>query len=545
MRRLFVLSACTSLILCAGLALLWPSVLWLLLLIVPLILLGVFDMLQTRHTIWRNFPLIGHGRWVMELLRDPLHQYFVESDTDGAPISRMYRSVVYQRSKRELDTLPFGTELDVYRIGYEWMDPSLSALQAKDLDPDPRVVIGGRDCRRPYRASLLNISAMSFGALSKNAILALNGGAKIGGFFHNTGEGSVSSYHLEKEGELCWQVGTGYFGCRDKSGGFSDARFKETAIKTAVKMIEIKLSQGAKPGHGGILPADKNSLEIAQIRGVKPHTQVDSPPTHTAFSSPIEMMQFVQRLRELSGGKPVGFKLCLGRQSEFVAICKAIIETGIRPDFITVDGGEGGTGAAPLEYSNSVGMPLKEALAFVVDCLTGFDLKKEIRVIASGKIFTGFHILKNLALGADLCNMARGMMLALGCIQARQCNSNTCPAGVATQDPSLVKGLVVADKEQRVANFHQETLQSVLELLAAAGLSSPQRLNRSHIHRRISATEIRRYDEIFPYISRGSLLKAPYPKVFAHAMMEARAGRFGSASCVATVGGALQEVACP
>ena len=545
MRKQFILYATASLLFVGVISRFWLPALWILIFIALIFLLGLYDILQTQHTIWRNFPVIGHGRWIMETLRPPMHQYFVESDTDGTPINRMYRSVVYQRSKRELDTVPFGTELDVYRIGYEWMDHSLSASHAKDLSPNLRVKVGGPDCKLPYNASLLNISAMSFGALSKNAILALNGGAKIGGFAHNTGEGSVSPYHLEKGGDLCWQVGTGYFGCRTQGGGFSDARFKETAAKEAVKMIEIKLSQGAKPGHGGILPADKNSPEIAKIRGVEPHTRVDSPPTHTTFTSPFEMMQFIQRLRDLSGGKPVGFKICIGRGSEFVAICKAMVETGIKPDFITVDGGEGGTGAAPLEYTNSVGMPLRDALAFAVDCLMGFDLKRDIRVIASGKILTGFHIIKNLAIGADLCNIARGMMLALGCIQALKCNSNKCPTGVATQNPALIKGLVVSDKEKRVANFHQETLQSLVELLAASGLSSPQKLNRSHIHRRISATEIQRYDEIFPYIPTGSLLEAPYPERFAHAMLESTPESFSPKMCIAYVGDALKEIYCP
>ncbi len=408
MRRKFIEYSIVTSCIAGVLAYFWSPALWAFAVITPLVICGVYDMLQTRHTLWRNFPVVGRGRWIMEALRPPLHQYFVESETEGGPVSRMFRTVVYQRAKRELDTVPFGTKVDVYRVGYEWMDHSLGALQEKDIDHDLRVMIGGPDCTQPYNASLFNISAMSFGALSNNAILALNGGAKLGGFAHNTGEGSISPHHLEKGGDLIWQIGTGYFGCRTKEGTFSEELFKEKVNHQNVKMVEIKLSQGAKPGHGGILPAHKNTPEIASIRNVKPYTQVDSPPTHTAFSTPLEMMHYIKKLRELSGGKPIGFKLCIGRRSEFVAICKAMIETGIKPDFITVDGGEGGTGAAPIEYTNSVGMPLRDGLAFAVDCLMGFDLKKDIKVIVSGKILTGFHIVKNLALGADLCNSARG-----------------------------------------------------------------------------------------------------------------------------------------
>jgi len=544
MRKQFILYSIVSFLGVAVGSYFWLPTLWALLLIIPIILCGAFDMLQTSHTIWRNFPVIGHGRWVMELLRPPIHQYFIESDTDGTPISRIYRSVVYQRSKGALDTVPFGTELDVYRVGYEWMDHSLSALRYEALNHDLRVKIGDQDCPLRYDASLLNISAMSFGALSQNAILALNGGAKIGKFYHNTGEGSVSPYHLKPGGDLSWQVGTGYFGCRSKEGFFSEDLFAKTALLENIKMVEIKLSQGAKPGHGGILPARKNTPEIAKIRGVTPHTRVISPPTHTAFSTPITLMHFIQKLRTLSGGKPVGFKLCIGRRSEFVAICKAMVETNIHPDFITVDGGEGGTGAAPLEYTNSVGSPLREGLCFVIDCLMGFDLKKKVKVIASGKIFTGFHLVKNLALGADLCHSARGMMLALGCIQALKCNSNDCPTGVTTQNPAFTKGLVVADKEKRVANFHKETIASLVELLAAAGLKHPGQLNRSHIHRRVSATEVRRYDEIFPYLPTGSLLNLPYPERFQHEMEEATSESFVPKVCTAFVGEELKEIDC-
>ncbi len=542
MRKQFIIYSVGSLCMTGLISFFWPPVLWLLTAIVPLIICGVYDMLQTRHTVWRNFPVIGRGRQVMEMLRPPLRQYFVESDIEGAPVSRMFRSVVYQRAKLELDTVPFGTRVDVYRIGYEWMDHSLNAIDKKEMKNDLRITVGGPRCDKPYNASIFNISAMSFGALSKNAVLALNGGAGAGGFAHNTGEGGISPYHLEKGGDLIWQIGTAYFGCRTKDGNFSDELFSEKAMLENVKMIEIKLSQGAKPGHGGILPAVKNTPEIAEIRGVKPYLQIDSPARHSSFSTPIEMMLFIQKLRQLSGGKPVGFKLCLGRRSEFIAICKAIVETDIKPDFITIDGGEGGTGAAPVEYTNSVGMPLRDSLAYIHDCLTGFDLKKDIKLIVSGKIFSGFQLIKNLALGADMCNSARGMMLALGCIQALECNLNRCPTGIATQNPSLTKGLVVADKEKRVANFHQETIKSVVQLLAASGVDRVEKLNRSHIHRRVSATETRRYDEIFPYVPAGALLQSPYPERFEQEMQEASSDSFASAACIGFCGQELKDL---
>ena len=515
----------------------WSQFLWLYLLIIPSIAIGLYDLNQSKHSLWRNYPLLAHWRWIMEALRGPMHQYFIETETGGAPTNRMFRSVIYQRAKKQLDTNPLGTKVDVYRVGYEWMDHSLSAFKASDISNDLRVIIGGSECKQPYNASLLNISAMSFGAISQNAVLALNSGAKIDNFAHNTGEGGISPYHLEPGGDLIWQIGTAYFGCRDKDGQFSEELFAIKAKLANVKMIEIKLSQGAKPGHGGILPAAKNTPEIAKIRHIQAYTQVDSPPTHSTFSTPIEMMLFIEKLRDLSAGKPIGFKLCLGRGSEFIAICKAMIETGIKPDFITIDGGEGGTGAAPLEYSNSVGVPLRDALAFIIDCLMGFGLKKDIKVIASGKVMTGFHIIKNLALGADLCNSARGMMLALGCIQSLECNKNICPTGIATQNPKFTSGLVVADKKQRIANFHHETIQSVRELLAASGLDNSKLLNRSHIHRRVSQIQTLRYDQVFPYLVTDSLLIEPYPEQFEQEMKEASAASFIAKRCFANVDG--------
>lgn len=511
---------------------------WLLAIVIPLMLLGIYDIFQHRHSLRRNYPLFGRGRWFMEWLRPFIRQYLVESDTDGSPINRMFRSVVYQRAKGAVDTVPFGTRVDTYRDGYEWIGHSLASIDSDEVDPELRVSIGGADCRQPYASSIFNISAMSFGALSRNAILALNRGAFLGGFSHNTGEGGLSPHHLEHDGDLVWQIGTAYFGCRDPEGNFCPDTFRKSALLPQVKMIEIKLSQGAKPGHGGILPADKNTPEIASIRHVQPGTQVNSPPTHSAFGSPVGLLEFVRHLRELSEGKPVGFKLCVGRKSEFVAICKAMVQTGIKPDFITVDGGEGGTGAAPLEYTNSVGMPLREAIAFVDDCLTGFGLRGEIRIIASGKILTGFHLVKNIALGADICNSARGMMLALGCVQSLTCNSNHCPSGVATQNPKLYRGLVVSDKAVRVASFHKKTVHAVAELIASAGLCHTGDLTRTHIYRRVSQERVRRYDQIYPYLQPGSLIEGEQPEDWRICLEEASAESFMAQHCLTDIGDA-------
>ena len=526
MRNEFILLTIAAIILILGIAYFWPPFLWAFLLAGPLILLGIYDMLQTKHAITRNFPVVGHLRYLAEDVRPKVYQYFVESDIDGRPLSRMFRSIIYQRAKKVLDTNPLGTKLNVYAEGYEWMNHSIAALDHHELDPDPRVLVGGPDCTQAYNCSLFNVSAMSYGSLSKNAIMALNGGAKIGGFAHNTGEGGVSPYHLKFGGDLIYQIGTGYFGCRAKDGNFSPELFKQTVSAPSIKMVELKLSQGAKPGHGGILPASKNTEEIAKIRTVEAGTDVLSPPFHQAFDTPTGLLKMIQQLRELSGGLPIGFKLCIGRKSEFLGICKAMLETGIKPDFITIDGGEGGTGAAPLEFSNSVGMPLKEGLAFAHNALVGFGLRKDIKIIAAGKIFTAFHIFRTLALGADICYSARAMMLALGCIQALECNKNTCPVGVTTHDPERMKGLVVADKKQRVANFHQETIESLVELLAAAGIRDHQKISRSDVNRRIVNNLHQSYEDIYPYIAEGSLLQAPYPDGYEQIMARASAERF-------------------
>lgn len=503
-------------------ALIWPVVLLSLIITAPLIGVGIQNLLQKKHALLRNFPLLGNARFFLEKFRPHVHQYFIESDTGGAPISREVRSLIYQRAKLETETLPFGTQKDVYQTGYEWVCHSLvpKHVELESL----RVKIGGPQCRRPYSSSIFNISAMSYGSLSKNAILALNGGAKLGGFYHNTGEGGLSPYHLSEGGDLVWQIGTGYFSCRTENGDFCPEMFKEMSAHENVKMIEIKLSQGAKPSHGGILPAAKLTPEIVAIRKVQAGKDVVSPPGHREFNSPKGLLQFVQKLRDLSDGKPIGFKLCIGERHEFIAICKAMLETKILPDFITVDGGEGGTGAAPMEFSNSVGAPLEEGLSFVHDVLIGFDLRKHIRIIASGKIHTAFNIFSRISMGADICNTARGMMMALGCIQARLCNTNHCPTGVATSDEKYTYGLVPSEKKVRVYNYHRKTLFAFADLMGAAGLEFTSQIARQHVMRRVSPEKVCTYADIFPYIPRGCFLidniPAEFQQIFARATSE-------------------------
>ncbi|MBW1618244.1 MULTISPECIES: FMN-binding glutamate synthase family protein [Empedobacter] len=502
-RQLFVVGSIVTLVAIGVISYFWPGILWSLIIILPLIALGFADISQTKHAIRRNFPIIGHGRYLLESIRPEIMQYFVETDTEGKPIDRLMRSMVYRRAKNVIDTVPFGTQLDVYEPGYEWLNHSMYAGKIKHAD-DPRVKVGGSECKQPYLASLLNISAMSFGSLSENAVLAMNKGAKLGNFAHNTGEGGISPYHLQPGGDLIWQIGTGYFGCRAADGGFDPDKYVERATLPNVKMIELKISQGAKPGHGGILPANKNTPEIAKIRAVEPYTTVDSPPSHSAFSDAEGMLHFIKQLRELSGGKPVGFKLCIGIKREFIEICEAMIKTGIKPDYIAIDGGEGGTGAAPVEFSNSLGMPLLDGLAFAVDTLRGYGLKKDIRVVASGKIISSFHIARAMAIGADLVYSARAMMMAVGCIQALQCNTNTCPVGVATQDRELMKGLDVEDKATRMYNFHKKTMHILSELISATGVKSHRDFNRSHVNLRIDNTRIMSYDQLYPIVEEGA-----------------------------------------
>jgi glutamate synthase domain-containing protein 2 len=503
-RQIFAVLAILVPVLILGLGLIWNPVNWLFVIVLPLLILGAIDYFQRKHTIRRLYPVAGRFRYLFESVRAEIQQYFVESDTNGMPVSREYRSLIYQRSKGDRDTRPFGTVFDVNRDGYEWVNHSLSPKEISNHDP--RIRFGGPDCTQPYEASPLNISAMSFGSLSKNAIMALNKGAKAGGFAHNTGEGGLSPYHLKYGGDIIWQIGTGYFGCRDEHGNFDWDLFEEKANLTVVKMIEVKLSQGAKPGHGGILPAVKLTEEIARIRHVPMGKDVISPAAHTSFSTPKGLLEFVRELRRLSGGKPVGFKLCIGKKDEFLGICKAMLETGITPDFITVDGGEGGTGAAPTEMTNSVGTPLRDALIFVNRALIGIGLRDRVRIIASGKIFSAFHLLRTVALGADTANSARGMMFSLGCIQSRSCNTDRCPTGIATQNPSRNKALVVEDKSKRVENFHREMIENLVELLAVCGLDRLEELEPRHINQRVKGTVIKNYTELYPVITSRCLL---------------------------------------
>ncbi len=494
-----------------------------------LVLLGVRDVLQTRHAVLRNYPVVGHLRFLLEFIRPEIRQYFIEGDNDAAPFSRQQRSLVYQRAKGEPDKRPFGTQMDVGAAGYEWINHSVqpTSLPTHDF----RVVIGGAGsidattpkhlapagtpCTQPYSASVFNISAMSFGALSAHAILALNAGAKRGGFAHDTGEGSISRHHRGTDpaggGDLIWEIGSGYFGCRHADGSFNAELFTHNALQPQVKMIEVKLSQGAKPGHGGVLPGAKVTVEIAEARGVQPWVDCVSPASHSAFSTPIEMLHFIDRLRALSLGKPAGFKLCIGHPWEWFAIAKAMLETGIPPDFIVVDGGEGGTGAAPLEFTDHVGAPLQEGLLLVHNTLVGLNLRHRIKIGCAGKVISAFDIARNLALGADWCNSARGFMFALGCIQAQACHTGNCPTGVSTQDPQRQKALVVPTKADRVFHFHQSTLKALKELVQAAGLDHPGAITAAHIVRRTAGHEVKLLGALLPFIAPGSLLSGELP----------------------------------
>lgn len=472
-----------------------------------LVAVGVYDLVQPLHSLRRNYPLLAHIRFLIEFIRPEIRQYLLESDTEAVPYSRAQRSLVYQRAKNVEDKRPFGSELDLYASGYEWVNHSLQPLKIEHCDF--RVRIGGRDCTQPYEASLLNISAMSFGALSANAIRALNKGARLGGFAHDTGEGSISPYHREHGGDLIWEIGSGYFGCRTPDGRFDEARFVEQACDPQVKMIEIKLSQGAKPGHGGVLPGAKVSPEIAATRGVPVGVDCVSPARHSAFSTPLELLQFIARLRERCGGKPVGFKFALGHPWEFFAICKAMLESDLAPDFIVVDGGEGGTGAAPLEFADHVGTPLQEALLLVHNTLVGLNLRDRLRLGASGKLISGFDLARTLALGADWCNVARGFMFALGCVQSQSCHTDRCPTGITTQDRLRQRALVVEDKAQRVYHFHRNTLRALGELTGAAGLSHPGQFRPQHIVRRVSGNEIRLLANLYKFHEPGELLRNP------------------------------------
>jgi glutamate synthase domain-containing protein 2 len=527
MRKAFIIFTITSISIISMLTYVNWKFSLLFLIFLPLILMGLYDMYQSKKTIRRNFPLLGRMRYVLEGLGPEIRQYFIETDNDGKPFSRLQRSLVYQRSKKESDSKPFGTQLDVYNVGYEWINHSINAIPFSKTNEQPKVKIGSSQCLKPYDASMFNISAMSFGSLSKNAILALNAGAKQGGFFHNTGEGGLSPYHLQEGGDVVWNIGTGYFSTRTPDGKFSLDEYKKRATLDNVKMIEIKFSQGAKPGHGGILPKEKVTDEIAAIRLVEKGNDILSPPKHSAFTNPLELMDFVKLLRENSGGKPIGIKICIGNKSEFISICKAMIETKTYLDFITIDGGEGGTGAAPPEYSDHVGMPLRDALAFVYDCLNGFGIKDQIKIIASGKVISGFDIIRCLSIGADICNSARGMMFALGCIQALECHSNTCPTGVATQDKDLMKGLVPQEKSVRVARYQHETVKSAMELMASAGIDHPDGVTRDVVSTRVERNVTESFAQTFPELENGCLLNEnTVPKEFLYFWKKASVEKF-------------------
>ena len=487
-------------------------------------MVGAHDVIQSRHAVLRNYPLTAHIRFILEEIRPEIRQYFLESEKDGTPFSRDKRALVYQRAKRALDKRPFGTQNDVYASGYEWLDHSMAPRPvSKEMF---RIAIGGPDCTQPYSASIFNVSAMSFGALSANAIRALNAGAKKGNFAHDTGEGGYSRYHRENGGDIIWEIGSGYFSCRNADGTFSPEKFADNARNDQIKMVELKLSQGAKPGHGGVLPGAKVSEEIAATRGVPVGIDCISPSRHSAFSTPIELMQFIATMRHLSGGKPTGFKLCIGHPWEFLAVCKAMVETEIYPDFIVVDGKEGGTGAAPLEFTDHLGMPLREGLNFVHNALIGINARDRIRVGASGKIISAFDIARVMALGADWCNSARGFMFALGCIQSQSCHTDMCPTGVSTQDAHRQRALVVPDKSERVYNFQRATVEALAELVAAAGLDHPTQFSPAHFSRRVSPHEVRSFAELYPPLEPGELLKGSADKRYEIAWAMANAKEF-------------------
>jgi glutamate synthase domain-containing protein 2 len=501
--------------------------------VIPLLVFGALsvigtrDLIQTRHAVLRNYPLTAHIRFILEEIRPEIRQYFLESEKDGTPFSRDQRALVYQRAKQALDKRPFGTQNDVYASGYEWLHHSI-APKLPVTEPF-RIGIGGPACSQPYSASVFNISAMSFGALSPNAVRALNIGARKGSFAHDTGEGGYSPYHRENGGDLIWEIGSGYFGCRNRDGSFNPEEFARVAVADQIKMVELKVSQGAKPGHGGVLPAAKVSEEISRIRGVAMDEDCISPASHRAFSTPLEMMAFIGEMRRLSGGKPAGFKLCIGHPWEFLAICKAMLQSGIYPDFIVVDGNEGGTGAAPLEFMDHLGTPMREGVNFVHNALIGINARDRIRIGASGKIATAFDMARAMAIGADWCNSARGFMFALGCIQSLSCHTDRCPTGVTTQDPSRNRALVVPHKIDRVYNYHHATLHALAELLAAAGLEHPQELKPIHFSQRTSTTDVRTFAQLYPSLRPGELIDGTSDPRFREAWRMARPDSFAAA----------------
>ena len=532
MRYILLSTALAGFVVSAALA--WRYVDHAALLAIPLVFFGFFsvlglrDLFQPRHAILRNYPITAHLRFLFEKIRPEMRQYFFEDDKDGLPFPRDKRAIVYQRAKGALDKRPFGTQYDVYQSHYEWLHHSI-APKAPPGEPF-RISIGGPDCTQPYSASVFNISAMSYGSLSANAVRALNKGAKMDGFAHDTGEGGFSPYHQENGGDIIWEIGSGYFGCRNGDGTFAPERFAEVAANPQIKMVELKLSQGAKPGHGGVLPAAKVTREIARIRGVPRGEDCISPARHSVFSTPIGLVRFIADMRRLSGGKPAGFKLCVGHPWEFLAIVKAMLETGITPDFIVVDGTEGGTGAAPLEFMDHLGMPLRDGLTFVQSALVGANLRDRIKLGAAGKITSGFDMARVMALGADWCNAARGFMFAVGCIQAQQCHTGHCPTGVTSQDRSRQRAVVVSDKSVRVANFHRESVKALAELVGAAGLDHPRELRPHHFMRRVAADRVVTFAEVYRFLEPGELIRGTTDARFRDAWAMARADSFAPAA---------------
>mgnify|MGYP003636711309 FL=1 len=502
----------------------FTNALWGLAVTIPLLATALLDFVQTRHSLRRNYPLIARFRWLFEDLRPYLRSYIVESDLDGRPFNKDERALVYARSKNEISTHPFGTELDVYSDEYEWLSHSIVPNDA--VPEELRIMIGGPQCTKPYSASILNISAMSFGSLGGNAIEALNMGAKKGGFYHDTGEGSYSKYHAKHGGDIVWELGSGYFGCRDADGHFDDEKFRATAMLDQIKMIEIKLSQGAKPGHGGVLPGTKVTKEIAETRGVPAGENCISPVAHSAFSTPLEMLAWAARLREMSGGKPVGIKLCVGQPHEVFAIIKAMLESNILLDFIVVDGAEGGTGAAPVELSNRVGMPLREGLILVRNALVGAGLKDRIRLGAAGKVVSGAGLAINMAVGADWCNAARAFMFSLGCVQSMKCHTGDCPTGVATQDPFRQRGLVIGDKAERVYQFQKQTVSALRDIVVAMGLENPWQIRPHHLHERLNSAKSSSIDYIYPFLENRVLIEAPDDTPYAQYWAAAQTSSF-------------------
>jgi glutamate synthase domain-containing protein 2 len=482
---------------------------WLLAL-VPLALLlgvGIWDVVQKRHSVLRNYPVLGHLRFLLEAIRPEMQQYFIERDYDGRPFDRNTRSVIYERAKGIHGDKAFGTELDVEASGYEYLEHSMHPELS--TPEQPRVMVGGPDCTQPYAMALLNVSGMSFGALSAHAILALSKGAKAGGFAHDTGEGGISPYHREGGADLIWEIGSGYFGARTADGDFDPPQFSDKAADPQVKCVELKLSQGAKPGLGGVLPGAKVSSQIAEIRGVPQGVACISPAAHREFQTPRELVLFIARMRELAGGKPTGFKLCVGSRREFLAVCKAMLAEGVTPDFIVVDGSEGGTGAAPLEFEDNIGMPLTQGLLTVHNALVGVGLRDRIRLGASGKVARGTDIVKRIAQGADYTNAARAMMMATGCIQAQKCHTNHCPVGVTTQDPKRYRALDVADKSKRVQRFQAATVAEAQQIIAAMGMAGPHELRPDLVHRRVSQRKVSSYTELYRYLKPRELLAGP------------------------------------